>query len=106
MQRLGSSCHDRNFAVGGRASYGECASVGAFTALLNSKRWALIAEPALQGLPECLRSSDFSRNPWTDEPRGLVAHMLAVTAFQFRNPVLFIVLTESHDASLHGLPVG
>jgi hypothetical protein len=75
-------------------------------ALLNSRRWALIAEPALQGLPECLRSSDLSHNPRADKPRGLVAHMLAVTTFQFRNPVLFVVLTESHDASLHGLPVG
>jgi hypothetical protein len=64
-----------------------------------------VAQTAFDKLAECLLSSGFGRHPRSDEPGRLVTHMLAVTALQLRDPMLLFVLTESHDASLHGSPV-
>jgi hypothetical protein len=38
-------------------------------------------------------------------PRRIVTHVLAVAAFEIGHPVLFVVLMESDDATLHDLIV-
>jgi hypothetical protein len=82
----------------------KCASAagqraGARTALDRS----LLADNALQPLPDHAGSTGVGQHPWTDLPRRLVAYVVGVAALEVGHPVAFGVLVKSRDSSPHRL---
>jgi hypothetical protein len=55
----------------------------------------------LKLVPEKSRAALFSSDPRTVCPRGIMANMLRVSAFQFGDPVTLFVLAETYDSSFH-----
>jgi hypothetical protein len=72
---------------------------GARTALGRS----LLANNALQPLPDHAVPAGVGQHPWTDLPRRLVAHVLGVAALEVGYPVAFDVLMKSRDSPAHVL---
>jgi hypothetical protein len=63
-------------------------------------RW-LLALFAVQLGPKMLLTSDYCQHPGTIRERGLMPHVLPMTAGQIGNPVVLFILMISDDRLLH-----
>jgi hypothetical protein len=61
----------------------------------------LIAAFAIQLHANPTGSAFFGENPRTIRPRRIMPHMLPMSAFQIRNPVVFGILMEASDLLIH-----
>lgn len=64
-------------------------------------RRADVAFAAVQHLTNHRASTFRDRNPRTVDPRRIVANVLVMTAVEFSNPMLFVVLVKANDSLLH-----
>jgi hypothetical protein len=62
----------------------------------------LVASHAVESRPEATLASFRREHPGTLLPGRSVPHVLAVTAFQQRNPVAHLVAFEPDDGAFHG----
>jgi hypothetical protein len=57
----------------------------------------MVAQKALERRADSCCATLDANDPWTDLPRGIVAHVLRMPALQLGNPMTFLVLVEGHD---------
>ena len=69
--------------------------------LARGERGNLLTEDAVQRRPEKAFSSLRGDNPGAELPRGVVPHVLRVSALQVGDPVLLHVLMKTDDATVH-----
>ena len=72
----------------------------AATARLRPALGIWLAFPALERFSEARSTALLGYDPEADDPRGIVAHVLAVAALEVSNPIAEIVLVESYDLAL------
>ncbi len=73
--------------------------------LRPTRRGRALAVHTIQLNAQILASRLFSEHPGPHLPGRIVPHVLAVPAFQIRDPVLCLVLMERHNPTSHWRPL-